>query len=116
VESSDHSKRTQFKKGKRILFAILEDGDMAGLTIDVKSRTIQTLITEIQSGKYMLPSFQRQFVWDEDDIRALIDSIINNYPIGSIILWKPSSPSTAATDPFSKPLIDLGNKKSSEVF
>lgn len=89
---------------------------MAGLTIDVKIRTIQTLIAEIQSGKYMLPSFQRQYVWDEDDIRALIDSIINNYPIGSIILWKPSSASTSATDPFSIPLIDLGNKKSSEVF
>jgi len=79
-------------------------------------RTFTTLMNDIENGQIKIPQFQRQFVWDEDDIRALIDSIINNYPIGSIILWKPSSPSTAATDPFSKPLIDLGNKKSSEVF
>jgi hypothetical protein len=71
---------------------------------------------EIKSGKYFLPSFQRQYVWDEDDIKDLVDSIINNYPIGTIILWKPSNPSLAEIDPFSRPLIDLPNKKSSEIF
>ena len=64
---------------------------MPGVTIDVKNRTIQQLMTEVNSGKFFLPSFQRQYVWDEDDIRDLIDSLINNYPIGTIILWKPSN-------------------------
>jgi len=61
-----------------------------------------------------LPSFQRQYVWDEDDIRDLIDSIINNYPIGTIILWKPSK-CYSEIDPFSKPLIDV-KQKSREIF
>lgn len=91
---------------------------MSTVTIDVKSRPIRTLITEVNSGKYFLPSFQRQYVWDEDDIKDLIDSIINNYPIGTIILWKPSSASLSEIDPFSRPLVDLSttNKKTSEIF
>ncbi|WP_457640685.1 GmrSD restriction endonuclease domain-containing protein [Persephonella sp.] len=87
---------------------------MTKITIDVKSKTIQTLIEEVKSGKFVLPSFQRQYVWDEDDIRDLIDSIINHYPIGTIILWKPSNVDNEI-DPFSKPIIDV-NQKPREIF
>ncbi len=85
---------------------------MTTITIDVKNKTIQTLIEEVKSGKFVLPSFQRQYVWDEDDIRNLIDSLINHYPIGTIILWKPSN---VDIDPFSKPLIDV-KQKPCEIF
>jgi hypothetical protein len=88
---------------------------MAGLTIDVKNRTIQPLVVEINSGKFFLPSFQRQYVWDEDDIRDLIDSVINNYPIGTIILWKPSGAPMSEIDPLSTPLVDV-EKKPTESF
>ncbi len=37
-----------------------------------------------------IPSIQRQFVWDAEDIKQLIDSIISGYPIGSIIIWEPT--------------------------
>lgn len=84
--------------------------------IDVKPRTIQWLIDELNSGKYFLPSFQRQYVWDEDDIKDLIDSIIKNYPIGTIILWKPSTVSISEIDPFSKPLVDVEESNHREVF
>lgn len=84
--------------------------------IDVKPQTIQWLVDELNSGKYFLPSFQRQYVWDEDDIKDLIDSIIKNYPIGTIILWKPSTASISEIDPFSKPLVDVGESNHREVF
>lgn len=42
-----------------------------------------------------LPTIQRQFVWDAEDIRDLLDSIINGYPIGAIIIWEPASISLA---------------------
>lgn len=84
--------------------------------IDVKPRTIQWLVDELNSGKYFLPSFQRQYVWDEDEIKDLIDSIIKNYPIGTIILWKPSTTSISEIDPFSKPLVDVGESNHREVF
>jgi hypothetical protein len=38
-----------------------------------------------------VPSIQRQFVWDAEDIKELIDSIISGYPIGAVIIWEPTS-------------------------
>src|SRR5713226_2319886 len=38
-----------------------------------------------------IPSIQRQFVWDAEDVRDLLDSILNGYPIGAIIIWEPTS-------------------------
>ena len=89
---------------------------MQRILIDVEKKEIKEIIIELEAGKYVLPSFQRQYVWDEDDIKDLIDSIINNYPIGTIILWKPSHLSLVDIDPFSKPLIDTPNSKLSEAF
>jgi hypothetical protein len=38
-----------------------------------------------------IPSIQRQFVWDAEDIKELVDSIISGYPIGAVIIWEPTS-------------------------
>ncbi len=84
--------------------------------IDVKKEIIQSLVDELKSGKYLLPSFQRQYVWDEDDIKDFIDSLVKNYPIGTIILWKPSTPTVSQIDPFSKPLIDVEESNRREIF
>ncbi len=89
---------------------------MKRIDIDVDKKTIDELIPDLEAGKYILPSFQRRFVWDEDDVKDLIESTINNYPIGTVILWKPSSISVSEIDPFSKPLLDVNGKKQSEVF
>jgi len=89
---------------------------MRRILIDVDKKEIKEIIPELESRKYILPSFQRQYVWDEDDIKDLINSIINNYPIGTIILWKPSNSSLTEIDPFSKPLIDADGKKPAEAF
>lgn len=80
---------------------------MANISIDVRKKTIQELINEeIPSGKYWLPSFQRQYVWDADNIKELLDSIVQNYPIGATILWKPSPEVASNIDPTSAPIID----------
>lgn len=84
--------------------------------IDVKRDIIQLIADELNSGKYFLPSFQRQYVWNEDDIKDLIDSIIKNYPIGTIILWKPSKESISEIDPFSKPFMDKNGTGQKEIF
>lgn len=89
---------------------------MKGIFIDVDKKDIEELLRELETGKYLIPSFQRQYVWDEDDIKDLIDSIVNNYPIGTIILWKPSNSSFSKIDPFSKPLIGNEIKNFSEIF
>jgi hypothetical protein len=80
---------------------------MANISIDVRKKTVQELIDdEIPSGKYWLPSFQRQYVWDADNIKELLDSIVHNYPIGAAILWKPSPEVASDIDPTSAPLLD----------
>lgn len=35
-----------------------------------------------------LPEWQRQLVWTHDDMGLLVYSILNNYPIGMMILWR----------------------------
>ena len=85
------------------------------IKIDVKREPIQILVDDLKSGKYYLPTFQRQYVWDEDDIKDFIDSIIRNLPIGSIILWKPSVGSAKRIDPFSKPFLDIGDRNNKEI-
>jgi hypothetical protein len=48
-------------------------------------------ISEILSkdfSEYVLPLIQREYVWDEDDVKEMIESLINGYPIGIITLIK----------------------------
>jgi len=49
---------------------------------------ISSLISGINKGEVKVPKFQRQFVWKNDQALSLLDSIANNYPVGSILLWK----------------------------
>lgn len=49
---------------------------------------INTIITKIESGEIKLPPFQRRFVWNEEQVIDLLDSIYKEYPIGCIIVWR----------------------------
>jgi hypothetical protein len=49
---------------------------------------IEELANRILKGDILLPKFQRDFVWDKPQIVDLLDSIANNYPIGSVLLWR----------------------------
>ena len=35
-----------------------------------------------------VPTWQREIVWTEEDMGLLVYSILNNYPIGMMILWR----------------------------
>src|SRR5436190_1352917 len=49
---------------------------------------IEELAGRILRGDILLPKFQRDFVWEKHQIIDLLDSIANNYPIGSVLLWR----------------------------
>jgi hypothetical protein len=51
---------------------------------------IDKIITRVNSGDIRIPAFQRAYVWKQEQILDLMDSIIKNYPIGSILLWSTS--------------------------
>lgn len=56
-------------------------------------KTIKAMIAEINDedadgGGLWLPNIQRLFVWEEDQIEKLFDSIMRQYPLSSMLLWK----------------------------
>ncbi|MGB6873637.1 MAG: DUF262 domain-containing protein [Dehalococcoidia bacterium] len=55
--------------------------------ITPSSLKIDRIINRIEEGDIKIPAFQRGFVWNQDQVIQLIDSIYNDYPIGSILLW-----------------------------
>lgn len=49
---------------------------------------LATYIDDLKSGKYQIPTFQRDVVWHGDNVKKLWDSIYKFYPLGSILIWK----------------------------
>ncbi|RYE33097.1 MAG: DUF262 domain-containing protein, partial [Sphingobacteriales bacterium] len=49
--------------------------------------TIRQTIENIQRGNYVLPSIQREFVWQTYQIESLFDSLMRDYPIGTFLYW-----------------------------
>jgi hypothetical protein len=52
---------------------------------------LKDLIADIRKGQIKVPQFQRRFVWREPQAFNLLDSIANNYPVGSLLLWRTSA-------------------------
>ena len=51
---------------------------------------IYEILEKLNRKEWVLPPFQREFVWnDEEKIIKFVDSLYRDYPIGSIIIWKP---------------------------
>ena len=50
--------------------------------------TIASVIADIESKKYLLPSIQREFVWNQKQIENLFDSLMRDYPINSFLFWE----------------------------
>jgi len=48
---------------------------------------IDRLIHRIEEGDIKIPAFQRAFIWTQEQVIELLDSIFRDYPIGSILLW-----------------------------
>jgi len=57
------------------------------------SKTIKAMVadinnTEADGGGLWLPNIQRFFVWREDQMEKLFDSIMRQYPLPSLLVWK----------------------------
>ena len=55
--------------------------------LEDKSVSIYEAIQNIENGKYVMPAFQRQYVWSMDKIEKLWDSILQGYPISTFLFW-----------------------------
>ena len=63
---------------------------MSNLNREIESEVmkVNTFVEEkLAKDKLLIPTFQREFVWEPENIRKLWDSIFKFYPIGSILYW-----------------------------
>jgi uncharacterized protein with ParB-like and HNH nuclease domain len=60
-----------------------------------KNQTIRKIVSFLnnaeEDGGFWLPNIQRPFVWSEDQICRLFDSIMREYPISTLLIWKTTS-------------------------
>lgn len=49
---------------------------------------ISEVVQKISNNKFVLPSIQREYVWDTEQIETLFDSLMQGYPIGAFLFWE----------------------------
>lgn len=57
-------------------------------TVDSKDMSIKELCDLIDRGRIRLPKYQREFVWNTEQVCSLWDSIVKNISLGSVTLWE----------------------------
>ncbi len=48
---------------------------------------IRTILDQIDLRNLALPTFQRGFVWNREQVRGLMDSLYRGHPVGSLLVW-----------------------------
>ena len=56
-------------------------------------KSIQDLLSQIGHGEILLPEFQRGYVWNRDQVRALMQSLYRKHPTGHLLTWRTYKPS-----------------------
>lgn len=54
----------------------------------INNQTVSILLSWVQSGVVAVPEIQRPFVWSKAQVRNLMDSLYQGYPVGYIITWQ----------------------------
>src|SRR2546422_5412843 len=49
---------------------------------------IEIVLAWVLSGEIAIPEIQRPLVWDATDVRDLMDSLYQGFPVGYLIAWK----------------------------
>ena len=52
------------------------------------NKGLTTYLDELIGKNYQIPTFQRDVVWQQENVKKLWDSIYKFYPLGSILVWK----------------------------
>ena len=70
-------------------------GSTWGTAIKNQKQTIRKIVSFLnepdEEGGFWLPNIQRPFVWNEEQICRLFDSILREYPISTMLIWKTKS-------------------------
>jgi uncharacterized protein with ParB-like and HNH nuclease domain len=74
---------------------------MSGL--QVTDIAVPELLKKLKRGEWLVPEFQRQFVWSVADAIDLVNSIFDSRPIGMATLWEQPDESELPLEPISIP-------------
>ncbi len=55
-------------------------------------QSLKSVMSMIGDSKIVLPAMQRPFVWKEDRITNLVDSLLRGFPLGMALLWRTRTP------------------------
>lgn len=63
-------------------------------SLEVTDTTVAGVLDKLRKGEWLIPHFQRDFVWSTDQVAGLVQSIIEARPIGMVTLWEQADTST----------------------
>ena len=52
------------------------------------TRKVHELLRDIEFHEYILPEFQRGYVWTPKQVKEYLTSLYRGYPTGSFLIWK----------------------------
>ena len=52
------------------------------------NRKVGDLLADVKNGRIGLPDLQRPFVWKDNKVQQLLDSMLKGFPIGFVMLWE----------------------------
>lgn len=53
---------------------------------------INQILDAVDANQLFVPAFQREYVWKRNDAKQLVDSLIRDYPTGTMLTWSTSDP------------------------
>lgn len=59
---------------------------MANQKYEIEKQSVDTVLSWIKTKEVVIPEIQRPFVWSAVQVRDLIDSLYNGYPVGYLIV------------------------------
>ena len=56
---------------------------------------IREHLRRIEAKEYLIPNFQREFIWKKARIIKLLESVLQNKPVGGLLIWRSTIPLTS---------------------
>jgi len=63
----------------------------------IEQLKIREIVKQAVGKNLDIPEFQREFVWDPEQVKLLCESLYRDYPVGSFLLWDSSEYQEAKT-------------------
>ena len=71
--------------------------------LQVTDINVPNLLKKLKTKEWLVPQFQREFVWSNAAVIALVNSIIDARPIGMLTLWEQQEEPPLVLEPISIP-------------